>query len=135
MVLQAAERQRQYEASVVDVDPASLSEGDLMPDNKTIKCQAGDFCYALWQIADPMSNTKDIMLKQGMYKIIFIIYLYTLFICLIYLYFDLYALAALQLVNFHRLFIVSKKSFLPPQMRPKTQSHLSDTIQYIKVST
>ncbi len=69
-MLQAAERQRQYEASVVDVDPASLSEGDLMPDNKTIKCQAGDFCYALWQIADPMSNTKDIMLKQGMYKTI-----------------------------------------------------------------
>ena len=50
----------------LDNEPGGF--GEILPDNKTIKCPENkDFCYSLW-LADPTDRTKvHTILKQGMY--------------------------------------------------------------------
>ncbi len=62
----AAEYARQRHASdgAAAGDLSELATGEVLPDNKTIKCNVDDFCYTLWQ--QDLSN-KDVktVLKQG----------------------------------------------------------------------
>ena len=69
LIKAAAEYERQRQANGDDTEESSLALGEVLTDNKTIKCNENDECYTLWQHD---SSNKDVItiLKQGTCRIL-----------------------------------------------------------------